>query len=85
MSSKPTPLEITVSSSTGGKVQIVKFEYSEDYHFSQSEKWSIPEDWTTDQIEEFRGSVQDRLDNSLGNLAQIKVNELIEQRDAING
>ena len=83
--SEPTPLEITVSSSTGGKIQIVKFEYSEDYHFSHSEKWSIPDDWNEDQIEEFKDLVQQRLDSKLADLAQAKVNELIEQRDELNG
>lgn len=83
--SDPKPLEITVSSSTGGKVQIVKFEYSEDYHFSQSEKWAVPEDWDTKQIEEFKQTVQERLDSSLADLAQAKVNDLIEQRDELNG
>lgn len=84
MSSEAKPLEVTVSSSIGGKVQIVKFEYSEDYHFSQSEKWSIPEGWTEDQIEEFKSVVQSRLDNNLSEIAQAKVNDLIEQRDALN-
>ena len=83
--SEPKPLEVTVSSSTGGKIQIVKFEYSEDYHFSQSEKWSIPEDWTAEQVAAFRKERQDTLDDNLQSIAQVKVDELIEQRDAING
>jgi len=83
--SEPKPLEITVSSSTGGKVQIVKFEYSEDYHFSQSEKWSVPDGWSEDQIEDFKQLIQVRLDNTLSSLAQNKVNQLIEQRDELNG
>jgi len=83
--SEPKPLEIMVSSSTGGKVQIVKFEYSEDYHFSQSEKWSIPEDWDQSKIDDFKKLVQERLDSTLSGLAQFKVNELMDQRDAING
>ena len=62
MSSEPKPLEISVSSSVGGKVQIIKFEYSEDYHFSQTEKWSVPEDWTDEQVAEFRKTVQAKLD-----------------------
>jgi hypothetical protein len=80
MSSEPTPLEITVSSSVGGKVQIIKFEYSEDYHFSQSEKWSIPEDWTSDQVAEYRAQVQAKLDADLQKQAQVRVDELIEQK-----
>jgi hypothetical protein len=80
MSSEPTPLEITVSSSVGGKVQIIKFEYSEDYHFSQSDKWSIPEDWSADQVSEFRKEKQSVLDADLQAQAQVRVDELIEQK-----
>ena len=84
MSSKPTPLEITVSSSVGGKVQIIKFEYSEDYHFSQSEKWSIPEDWSAEQVAEYRAQVQAKLDADLQKQAQVRVDELIEQKYGAN-
>jgi len=84
MSSKPTPLEITVSSSVGGKVQIIKFEYSEDYHFSQSEKWSIPEDWSAEQVTEFRKEKQSVLDADLQAQAQARVDELIEQKYGAN-
>jgi len=84
MSSEPTPLEITVSSSVGGKVQIIKFEYSEDYHFSQSEKWSIPEDWSDEQVAEFRSGKQKALDADLQKLAQARVDELIEQKYGAN-
>ena len=84
MSNKPTPLEITVSSSVGGKVQIIKFEYSEDYHFSQSEKWSIPEDWSAEQVAEFRKEKQSVLDADLQAQAQIRVDELIEQKYGSN-
>ena len=80
MSSEPKPLEISVSSSVGGKVQIIKFEYSEDYHFSQTEKWSVPEDWTDEQVAEFRKTVQAKLDADLQEQAQVRVNELIEQK-----
>ena len=84
MSAEPTPLEITVSSSVGGKVQIIKFEYSEDYHFSQSEKWSIPEDWTAEQVAEFRKEKQTVLDADLQAQAQVRVDELIEQKYGAN-
>jgi hypothetical protein len=80
MSAEATPLEITVSSSVGGKVQIIKFEYSEDYHFSQSEKWSIPEDWDADQVAGFRKERQDILDDDLQAMAQVRVDQLIEQK-----
>jgi hypothetical protein len=84
MSSEPKPLEISVSSSVGGKVQIIKFEYSEDYHFSQTEKWSVPEDWTEEQVGEFRKTLQTKLDADLQEQAQVRVNELIEQKYGAN-
>ena len=84
MSSEPTPLEVTISSSVGGKVQIIKFEYSEDYHFSQSEKWSVPEDWTAEQVAELRKEKQARLDADLQELAQARVDQLIEQKYGAN-
>lgn len=84
MSSEPKPLEISVSSSVGGKVQIIKFEYSEDYHFSQTEKWSVPEDWTEEQVAEFRKTLQTKLDTDLQEQAQVRVNELIEQKYGAN-
>jgi hypothetical protein len=80
MSLEAKPLEVSVSSSVGGKVQIIKFEYSEDYHFSQTEKWSIPEDWTEEQVAEFRKTLQTKLDADLQEQAQVRVNELIEQK-----
>jgi len=80
MSSEAKPLEVSVSSSVGGKVQIIKFEYSEDYHFSQTEKWSVPEDWTEEQVAEFRKTLQTKLDTDLQEQAQVRVNELIEQK-----
>lgn len=84
MSSEAKPLEVSVSSSVGGKVQIIKFEYSEDYHFSQTEKWSIPEDWTEEQVAEFRKTLQTKLDTDLQEQAQVRVNELIEQKYGTN-
>lgn len=84
MSSEAKPLEITVSSSVGGKVQIIKFEYTEDYHFSQSEKWSIPEDWSAEQVAEFRKEKQAGLDADLQVMAQKRVDELIEQKYGAN-
>jgi len=84
MSNDPKPLEITVSSSVGGKVQIIKFEYSEDFHFSQSEKWSIPEDWDAEQVAAFRKEKQDVLDDELQTLAQVRVDQLIEQKYGSN-
>jgi hypothetical protein len=80
MSAEPKPLEITVSSSVGGKVQIIKFEYTEDYHFSQTEKWSVPEDWNVEQVAEYRAQVQAKLDSDIQQLAQARVDELIEQK-----
>lgn len=50
-SEQPKLSEINISFSVGGKVQIIKFDISSDYHVSLSRKWEIPEDWTNEQAE----------------------------------
>jgi hypothetical protein len=40
--SSPRLIETGASVSTGGKVQIKKYELSADYHLSLNGKWSIP-------------------------------------------
>ena len=38
---KATLKEISVSTSVGGKVQIVQYQNSQDYHYSVSQKWEV--------------------------------------------
>lgn len=80
--SDPVCTEVSVSASVGGKVQIVKFEYTADFHYSMSRKYTVPEEWNDKEIKNFQ---QDRalgLREELENIAQAEMDELIKQRDA---
>lgn len=79
--SQPTPKEITVSARTGGKVQIVKFELSGDYSYSAGGTWTIPEDWSDSQVEEFRQYQLSKLIEELEGPAQNSLDDLYRQRD----
>lgn len=73
--------EIAVSVSLGGKVQIVKFEFSQDYHYSMSAKWDV-EGFTVEEAAEFREAQIEELRNHLEIIAQKEVDQLMEQRDS---
>lgn len=79
--SKPILREISVSVSTGGKVQVVKYELSADYHYSVGGKWSIPEDWTDSEAEDFRQYQIKKLSDELEEPAQRVLDDLYRQRD----
>lgn len=81
-SSEPICTEVTVSSSVGGKVQIVKFEYTADFHYSMSRKYSVPEGWTEQDVRDFQQDKTIELRENLEGIAQAEMDELIQQRDA---
>lgn len=51
---EPKLKEINVSFSAGGKVQIIKFDVSSDYHISASERYEIPEEMSNEDARAFR-------------------------------
>lgn len=51
---KPRLTEVSVASSAGGKVQIIKFDVSSDYFVSLSQKYEIPEGWSDEDALEFQ-------------------------------
>lgn len=86
MNDKPVLIEAGASVSTGGKIQLKKYEISSDYHFHLSGKWSIPPGWTEQQAEEFRHEQVLRLRKELEPIAQSEVDDLLEQKaNLMNG
>lgn len=79
--SKPTLMEVGVSVSTGGKIQIKKYEVNCDYHFTLSGKWAVPEDMTEDQAADFRHEQILRLRQEIEPIAQEEVNDLMSQKN----
>ena len=79
---KATPKEVEVTASVGGKAQIVKFEYTEDFHYSQSVTYTV-EDMTDQEVDEFKEEQTKKLKKDLEPIAQETVDRLLDQRDAI--
>lgn len=75
------PLEVSISASVGGKVQIVKYEYDENYFISMTQKWSVPEDWNEEEVEVFRKYEFSKLRSQVQELGQVEVDALMQMRD----
>lgn len=78
---QPVCTEVTCSSSVGGKVQIVKFEYTADYHFSITRKYAIPDGWTEDDVDAFQRDKVIELRGQLEPIDEAEMSELLKQRD----
>lgn len=81
---QPVCTEVLCSSSVGGKVQIVKFEYTADYHFSISRKYTIPEGWSESDVEAFQTDKVIELRGLLEKIDDAEMTELLKQRDEAN-
>ena len=77
---KPQLIECGASVSSGGKVQLKKFELSADYHFSVSGKWAMPPGMTDEEAESFRYEQIMRLRQELEPIAQAEIDDLLEQK-----
>lgn len=73
--------EVVVSASVGGKVQIVKFEYTADFHYSMTRKYDIPEDWSELDVLDFQHDKTVLLREQLEVAAQAEMDDLMRQRD----
>lgn len=82
MSDTPVCTEVNVSASVGGKIQIVKFEYTSDYHYTMGQRFAVPESWSQQDIRDFRQDQIILLREHLEGIAQGEVDELMQQRDA---
>lgn len=81
---KPQLIEAGVSVSTGGKLQIKKFELYSEYHFELSGKWTMPPGMTEDEAAEFRHEQVLRLRREIEPIAQAEVDDLIEQKNELS-
>lgn len=77
------PTEVSVSASVGGKVQVVKYEQTSDYHFSVGGRWAVPDFWTNDDCENFRQEQLWKLRKELEPFAQHEYDDLMDQREKI--
>lgn len=77
--SEPRLEEVTVSVSLGGKVGLVKYDLSADYHLSQTRRYKIPEDWTNEMAEAFQVEAEAALRKVVDAAAQREADGLIKQ------
>ena len=75
--------EITVSTSVGGKVQIVQYQNTQDYNYSVTQKWEVEGIKTEEDAWDFRQEKITELREHLEEVAQKEMDSLIEQRDAL--
>lgn len=77
--SEPVLKEININFSAGGKVSIIKYDISSDYHVSASRRYEIPESWTDDEIREFEAKVYEEVRLTVDERAQAEFDERFEQ------
>lgn len=76
--SEPKLEQVSISASAGGKVTMVKYDVSCDYHLSQSQTYSIPDDWTNDQAVEFQQQKSKELHDVVDAMAQDEYDNLLD-------
>lgn len=80
---KPELKEISVQCSVGGKMQIVKYQFSADYHYSMSQKYDV-EGMTEIEAAEFREEAIKQLRGHLEEVGQAEIDELTELRKQLS-
>jgi hypothetical protein len=71
--------------SYGAKMQLIKFEYSEDAGYSQSRKYDLPQDWSEEQVAEFQRDTTIQLRAEIEPLIQADIDEMQRRRDEYKG
>lgn len=77
--SEPVLTEVNLTYSSGGKVQIIKYDLDSSYFVSESRKYSIPEDWTEEQALEFQEKKREEIRARVEAQAQVEFDERWEQ------
>jgi hypothetical protein len=83
MKDEPQCIEVTATVSLSGKVQIVRYEHDQSYFYSLGGKWTIPDNWTAEEIENYRLEKLAELRTQIEDPVQTEINDMIEQRDSV--
>ena len=75
-SESPQLREINISFSAGGKVSIVKYDVSSDYHISASKRYEIPDGMSEEDVAAF----EEQKYNELRQLIDDRANAEFEER-----
>lgn len=82
---KPRIIEVGASVSSGGKVQLKKYELSADYFFNLNAKWEIPTGMSDEEAEAFRYEQLLRMRKEIEPIAQAEIDDLMEQKADLMG
>lgn len=77
----PRCTELDINVSTGGSVQIVKFNLRNDFGFSYTERYTIPESWAPERFEEWKAAKTLAIKAKIDEFAQIEQDALLESSD----
>lgn len=81
--SEPITTEITVGASIGGSVQIIKYEYTENYLVTREQTYSGQ--WTEEEADAFYEEKYAQIYALVEEKAQTEVTRLEAMRDRLNG
>lgn len=79
--SEPTLTNVEITASTGGRVQIVKFNLQNEFGFGYTEKYTIPIDWSEERIETWQHNKMLAIKARVDEFAQVEQDALLEQSD----
>lgn len=79
--SEPRCSEVNISVTSGGKVQIVKFDLQNEFSFGYSEKYTVPADWEPERFEEWLAAKTAAIKAKVDAFAQVEQDALLEISD----
>jgi hypothetical protein len=81
--SEPRVKAVKVSSSIGGKIQIVQFQFTSDFHYSVTKEYEV--DMTDSEADDFWKERLGELKEELSAPEQERIDELQTLRDELSG
>lgn len=79
--SDPVCSEVDITVTSGGKVQIVKFDLQNEFSFGYSEKYTVPADWSADRFEAWLATKTAAIKEKVDAFAQVEQDALLEVSD----
>lgn len=81
MTADPVCTDVEITASSGGSVQIVKFNLRNDFGFTYTEKYTVPADWSPDRLAEWRDSKTQELKAKVDIFAQVEQDAMLASSD----
>lgn len=82
---EPQCIKVDISVQTGGQVQIVKFNLSNNFSFGYTESYTVPADWDEDRLREWIATKTQAMKDKVDGLAQAEQDSLLASSDWYDG